>query len=219
MIASVRNDPFVKLSLSLCAIVIGGTLITELYKKLKKDKITPLLMLPPKIAHHSVRRMDKILEVHQKLQTLKLQVKEVPVLFYITGPPGSGKTELVSQVCNYYVNPPKKWYQFGRRYCTVLTLNATSLQHFLLSLVEVADCLGISYKSNNIDELFPAVLSKINSSQLPWLLVVDNLTEATNSCFHSMMAKCKLNQTAYGAIVVTTQSPYKVENCFHLSPR
>lgn len=218
-IKSVKNDPFIKLSLSLCALVVGGTVFMELYKKLKKNIGSTIAIYPPGFGHHSIRRESFLLVLHEQLNKLNSMHPEVPAMFYITGPRGCGKTELVRQFCkNYNV---KKWFGLKTIPPTVVSFDATSSQLLKMSIEEVAYNLGIPQKSSP-DDMLSLILAKLSSDHLPWLLVVDNLTKDANSLFRTLVNRC-LSKTSLsqGSVLVTTQcSDLAVDECsLRLTPR
>lgn len=214
VVKSIQNDPFVKVSLSLCALIIGGSLVVELYKKVKRSTTPMVAILPPTFAHHSVKRESLLRCIHHKLQKLRSN-KEMPTVLYVTGPPGCGKTELVHQFCTYYASVSRKWFGLKAAPYTVISVDATSPQLLCFSLAEVAINLGVPQNSN-IEELFSAILSKVTSSHLPWLLVVDNLTKHTNSCFQRLITNYLSRPTPHGAVLVTTRESIKLDDCHSL---
>lgn len=206
VVNTVRNDPFIKLSLSLCVLVGGGTLIIELYNKWKKTIAPKVLMLPSEFAHHSINRQSLVSHLRKELQNLRSRCESVPPLLYISGPPGCGKTELVRQFCKD-TSVSKKWLGLKSLPPMVLCVDATSPVLLQSSLAEAASCLGV-HPASNIEELFSGVLTKLSASQLPWFLIVDNLTRDTASLFEALVNKLK-NSSYHqqGAMLITTQCP------------
>ena len=206
VVKQIQNDPFVKLSLSFCALLIGGTLIIELYSKLKKAPKSNVLLYPQRFSHHPITRKSLILQLQDKLKELHLQCKDISPVLYIIGPPGCGKTELVYQYIDHYVKELSH-KRIKAVSPTVFTVNATSSQQLRLSLAEVAHCLGLKHVSAD-EDMFSAIISELGSTGLPWLLVVDNLTKEADSFFRSI-SKClsvSTDSSTLGTVLVTCRS-------------
>ena len=209
--SSVRNDPFVKLSVSLCALIAGGTLVMELYNRLKKKSSPSVHMLPPGFGHHSVRRESVLAELHNKI--LKDKSKELPPVVYVTGSPGSGKTEVIRQFSNEYGR--KKWLGLRSVPAVVITIEATSQKTLQLSLHEATNRLGLQPSSSS-ESMLLAILSQLISKDLPWLLVFDNLTETTEFFLENLLEKCSLEclpSQSSGAVLITTSIPLRHNKC------
>ena len=208
---AIKNDPFVKLSLSLCALIVGGTLVMELYNRLRKNSSPSVLMLPPGFAHHSVRREPLLMELRKRVGK-----GGMPTILYVTGSPGSGKTELVRQFSNEYGS--KKWLGLKSVPAMVVCVEATSPEMLQLSLCEVANRLGLQ-PSSNTRSMFSAVFSRLMSNKLPWLLVIDHLTENTQSFLDGLLVKCVpefLSSQSVGTVLITTSAPVQPNNQYNM---
>lgn len=209
--SAVRNDPFVKLSASLCALIVGGTLVMELYNRLKRKNSPNVFMLPPVFGHHSIRRESLLAELHKKI--LKDMSNGLPPILYVTGSPGSGKTELIRQFSNEY--GLKKWLGLRSVPAVVVTVEATSLKTLQLSLCEATNRLGLQPSSSS-ESMFSAVLSRLVSNNVPWLLVLDHVTETTHSVLDTLLKKCALEcspSRTSGAVLITTSLPIPESKC------
>lgn len=194
----VRNDPFIKLSASLCVLVIGGTLFVELYKRTKKIVSAPTRSLPPRFCHYAVKRKTLLLDLHNELKKVKANSNNQPAVLYIVGSRGCGKTELVCQFCDSYAT--KKWFGLKTVSPTVVSLNGISPEFLKLSIEDVACNLGLP-RQLDLKDTFLAIVAKLSSK--PWLLVVDNLTEESDSLFQT----CVLSNvtTSSGSLLITTR--------------
>ena len=216
----VRNDPFIKFSLSLCAIVIGATVGMELYKKKKKTAAPSVSMLVPSCAHHTIKRDSLILQLQDKIEESRLCHKGTCPVVYVTGSEGSGKTQLVGQFSDHYAASHYKWFGLKAVLPTVLYLDIGSPELMELSLIEAAHSLGLQQvQTSGSESLFSAVISKLASTQLPWLLVMDNLTEKTEFVFHSLVGKYLDDSCALGTILVTSRKPRHGDSSLPVSSR
>ena len=217
-IRTVKHDPFVKLSLSLCAMVVGGSLFMEGYKKLKKNLSPTMISLPPGFSHHSIKRESLLQCVYDQLKACKQ--KELPTVLYVTGPQGCGKTELVRQFCTNHHG--KSWLGLKVVPSMVISLNAGTPHLLKLSIEEIASKFGVLEKTLNPHEMLSMVLAKISSSNSPWVLVVDNLTPRSDVLFRTLVDKCLLNiSSPDGLVLVTTRYSDLAEpkSSLHLEPR
>jgi ATP/maltotriose-dependent transcriptional regulator MalT len=213
--STIRNDPFIKLSLSLCVLVGSGTLVMELYKKWKKNAAPKVMMLPSGFAHYSVDQYSQVSRLQKKLQYLASSRKGALPLLYITGSPGSGKTELVRQFCNNS-SVFKKWLGLKSVTPVVLCIDASSPELLQMSLLEAAEQFNVN-PASNLEDLFSALLTELSSNKRPWFLVVDNLTRNTAALFEALLNTSNTN-CHQGAVLVTTQlSPSENQATYEIS--
>ena len=182
---TLRNDPFIKLSISLCVIVLGGTLALELNNKFRKKSSRVIGLLPPTFAHHAVKRVSLLKQLEDQLQDLRRRSSGGCPVLYVSGPAGSGKTQLLRQFCDEYLRLHQyTWMGLKQLSPVVLYLDATSNLTMASCLTEAVKEMGLGNPlapENNIS----AIMSSLALQQVPWLLVVDNVTEETKNkaCF------------------------------------
>ena len=209
VVQTLKNDPFIKLSLSLCVIVLGGTLAFELYNKFKKKKTCSICLLPPTFSHHSIKRTALLGQLEDKLHEVRAKNNGRSVL-YVTGPTGCGKTQLLYQYCNQFIASHQfKWFGLKRVSPVVLYLDGTSPDTLTLSLTEAAKEMGVGGVLPPEDN-FSTIMSNLALKQVPWLLVVDNLTEKTKKTpSFTLLAKYMLNSAlgtpCKGTVIVASQ--------------
>lgn len=181
----IRDNPYTKFSLTICAIVLGLSITVELFKRFKKKKSPAVAIYPPKVGHFAIQRNDLLDEIERKIKRIKKRKTDCPVL-YLTGDPGIGKSELVYQYVTRFINRSSKWFGLRSVRPIVLFVNGSSSDLLESSLKEAAFGLGVkdsdlemtsssSSSLGMITALSAAIRSKLLESNLPWLIVVDNL--------------------------------------------
>lgn len=205
----IRDNPYTKFSLTLCAIVLALSIAVELGKKFKRKKPLNIVGSLPAVGHYTVQRSSKVADITNKLKSLR-KVGEFPLL-YITGPPGIGKSEVVRQYVKVFTQSCYKWLGLKSVQPVVLFINGKDKIMFDLSLGEAAACLGLKEGDCERDKsLLSQVYSKLVESKLPWLIVVDGLNDSLLSDFSSQVSSLLHHAADWksptGAIVVSTTS-------------
>ena len=226
-----RDNPFTRFSLILCAIVLCLSVGIDFYNRAKKRRIPEVMVYPPRVGHYTVKRSTEISAIEQRLRTLKRRGCSI---LYIEGMSGAGKTELAYQFVQHFVSKSSKWLGLRSVKPTVLYMNGTSEGLLEVSMREAAFSLGLKeHDFNPADQSDPTVCtrvatlasalhSKLTSNKLPWLIVVDNLSGET---LPSFVAAFVSNQWDWGqgSMVVTTRdtppSNCPPENRMHIEPR
>lgn len=232
----IRDNPYTKFSLTICAIVLGLSITVELFKRFKKKKSPAVALYPPKVGHFTVKRQDLLKKIDRIVDLVtKQKGPDCPVL-NIKGEPGSGKSELVHQYVLQFINTrSSKWFGLHSVHPVVLYVNGSSADLFESSLKEAAFSLGIKDSDlevatsvSMVRGLSAAIRSKLFEGNCPWLIVVDNLTKEAHRCytdaFHSrtdsnvglqtgMKDGSKVNSQVYwagldGAIIVVTRDEF-----------
>ena len=181
----VRDNPYTKFSLTLCAIVLGLSVAIELVKKYKKKKPPSIVGSLPTVGHYSIQRSSEVGSISGKLKLLDGSNHRGVPLIFVTGPSGVGKTEIVSQYVKLYTALCTKWFGLKSVQPIVLFINGRNKLTFDLSLRDAAVSLGLNEaefdREDQLQQSSLPILSQIHSKlvekKLPWLIVVDGLDE------------------------------------------
>ena len=139
-------------------------------------------VFPPKPAHEVVCRSDKIHEIKQDLQTLQCDNDGKLTYFYISGNPGSGKSQLAGQVCEDIYNG----VNWQTEATFVMTLDGQDLNSLLYSYEDFCRRLNcnesvlqsILNSSKPTDEKIKDLRSQITTrikNWKKWWILVDNV--------------------------------------------
>ena len=206
------NDyPFVKYSILLCAVVLGGSVAFESYSKHRKKQQPQILCLPPHVEHETLPRPAEVRRLQEALRRARGRGEGV---VFLTGASGSGKTEIACQYGKQFIEQTHNFtYRFRISKPTVLCLNGSSCEQLHVSLQESALCLGITNSTapkeggsgDGLVVLAKAVQEKLSENKVPWLIVVDNLTPDATPTFQSLFHSGGIKWNwALGHVVVTT---------------
>ena len=169
-------------------------------------------VLPPKPSHEIGGRESEVAKIVQQLRELNESSDNRLSYLYISGNPGSGKSQLAGLVAERFFDDLKEM-PGGSSF--VMTLNAASPDSLLESYASFARHLKcpdysivetLSSKDSTVDEkitslkMLVAVKIKCYTS---WLLVVDNVT--TLSSVHVHLPQFKNEDWVRGQLVITTQ--------------
>ncbi|CAH3174518.1 unnamed protein product [Porites evermanni] len=177
------------------------------------QKETPsFCILPPKPSHDIGGREREVSEIAQQLRELKESSDNQLSCLYISGNPGSGKSQLAGLVAKRYFDEIKEIPGISS---FVMTLNAACPDSLLESYVSFARHLKcpdysvmeiLSSKDWKVEEkitylkMLIAVKIRCYTS---WLLVVDNVS--TMSSVHVHLPQAGIHTWARGQILITTQ--------------
>ena len=177
------------------------------------QKETPsFCILPPKPSHDIGGREREVSEIAQQLRELKESSDNKLSCLYISGNPGSGKSQLAGLVAKRYFDEIK---EIPGSSSFVMTLNAACPDSLLESYVSFARHLKcpdysvmeiLSSKDWKVEEkityLKMLIAVKI-SCYTSWLLVVDNVS--TMSSVHVHLPQAGIHTWARGQMLITTQ--------------
>ena len=161
---------------------------TEKRRKVLEEQLqhkAPLFcVLPPKPSHHVAGRGREVIDIDQKLERLKEANENCLSYLYISGNPGSGKSQLAALVA-------EKWFEKKTSDSSVktfvMTLNAQNFDSLFESYHSLArylkcpeDALRDIMKDRDMDSkkkianIKSLITTKVNLYST-WLLIVDNV--------------------------------------------
>ena len=170
------------------------------------NEISSFCILPPKPSHHIAGRTQEVAEITEQLKQLKNANKNNLSYLYISGNPGSGKSQLASLAANRFFDEVK---EIPCATSFVMTLNAESLDTLLESYINFARHLKcpeyavtntLSSKDLTADEKITNLKTLISTKielYSSWLLLVDNVTSLSSVQVH-------LPQRGRGQFLITT---------------
>ena len=169
-------------------------------------------VLPPKPSHEIGGRESEVAKIVQQLRELNESSDNRLSYLYISGNPGSGKSQLAGLVAERFFDDLKE-IPCGSSF--VMTLNAASPDSLLESYASFARHLKcpdysivetLSSKDSTVDEKITSlkmlVAMKI-TCYTSWLLVVDNVT--TMSSVHVHLPQFNSKAWERGHLLITTQ--------------
>ena len=173
-----------------------------------RNEVSSFCIPPPKPSHDVAGRDDEVTKITQQLRELKEGNKNRLSYLYISGNPGSGKSQLAGLVA-------KRFFQEVKDTTFVMTLNAESLDSLLKSYVSFARLLKcseyaitntLSCKDSEIEEKIANLKTLVSTKvklYTSWLLVVDNVTSIHEVSVH--LPDPGNEQWLRGQMLITTQ--------------
>ena len=190
--------------------------IQVLEDQLNRD-ISSFCVIPPQPSHDVAGRDCEVANITQRLRELKKANENSLSYLYITGNPGSGKSQLAGLVATRFFDEGK---EIPCSTSFVMTVNAESPSTLLESYVFLARKLkcpeyAISNAFNSADlntnektiSLKTLIGTKVEL-YTSWLLVVDNVTSISK--IHSYLPESGNEQWARGQLLITTQDTTSV---------
>ena len=179
--------------------------------------VSPFCVLPLKPTHDVTGRDSEVSKITQQLRTLKYANDDALSTLYISGNPGSGKSQLARLVAKRFYDEVKKNPDTTS---FVMTLNAENSETFLESYVVFArHCKCPEYAVTNTlnstdlcaDEKIRSLKTLIGariSYYTSWLLVVDNVINVSQ--IHGHLPDVGDEQWARGQLLITTQDAVSI---------
>ena len=183
--------------------------------KSKRNLYKSFQVLPPKPTHQVVNRSDKINEIKQDLQKLRNDNDGKLTYFYISGNPGSGKSQLSRQLGEELYHEID--WQENTAY--VMTLNAENLDSLLRSYEDfcrrlncnesiIASVVNSSKpKKEQIKKLRSQIQTRVRNWKL-WWIIVDNVQDL--NMIYPLLPQMGDEIWNNGQIMVTIQNTISV---------
>ena len=176
------------------------------------NEVSPFCILPSKPSHDVACRDNDVARITQQLKELKEANKSRLSYLYISGNPGSGKSQLAGLIAKRFF---EELNEIPSSIAFVMTLNAESLDTLLESYVSYARNLKCpDYSVTNIRDskdlkteekianLKTLIITKVDL-YTSWLLVVDNVTSM--SLVHPHLPEPGNEKWSRGQMLITTQ--------------
>lgn len=205
ILTKVRNyldkDPFVKVSLVFVGVVFAMSLVIEVYLKLqKKRKDTTLrspVIFPLKPSTAVVYRAGMLYQLSQLVADRRRH--SLPSGILLSGPAGSGKTELLRQQAEQFSIDHHT--RSTEKKPLVIVVDANSFDSLELSVMHGLYLLGLPYLhiaehlksyqpatfSSKCQNLLHLLVTKMKSCARPCLLIIDDVADRTLSCCESTL--------------------------------
>ena len=183
--------------------------------KSKRNLYKSFQVLPPKPTHQVVNRSDKINEIKQDLQKLRNDNDDKLTYFYISGNPGSGKSQLSRQLSEELYNE----IDWKENPAYVMTLNAENLDGLLRSYEDfcrrlncneniIASVVNSSKpKKEKIKDLRSQIETRVRNWKL-WWIIVDNVQDL--NMIYPLLPQMGDEIWNNGQIIVTIQNTISV---------
>ena len=179
--------------------------------KMERKRVTSFQVLPQHPTHDVISRENIVSTIIDDLKNLRTSNTGKLTYFYISGNPGSGKSQLVRQIgeSNYREEMKKQ-----TELTFVMTLNAKNPKSLLQSYDDFARRLNCTdtvvasiFNSNQttevkIRQLRTQITTRINNYK-SWLIIVDNVEDL--NLMSSLLPELGSEEWKGGQVLVTTQ--------------
>ena len=189
---------------------------TEKRRKVLEEQLqresSSFRVLPPKPSHHVARRDREVLEIDQKLKRLKEANENCLSYLYISGNPGSGKSQLAALVAEKWWNEKTSDASTKTFVMTLHAQNHDSLFESYHSFARYLRCpedalsdimkdkdMDSKKKIANIKSLISAKVELYSS----WLLIVDNVVRLNEISHH--LPQTGNSSWCKGQVLITCQ--------------
>ena len=182
-----------------------------------QTEVSPFCILPPQPAHDVSPRGSEAGKITQHLKALRAAKNDSFSTLYLSGNPGSGKSQLARLTAMRFFDECK---ETPCAISFVMTLNAESSETLLESYASFArHCKCPHYSvTNNTNSKYLSTDEKIASLKTlistkiglytSWLLVVDNVTNLSH--VHTYLPDSGNQQWERGQLLITTQDTTRI---------
>ncbi|XP_015763053.1 PREDICTED: uncharacterized protein LOC107342114 [Acropora digitifera] len=172
-----------------------------------QSETTPFCILPPKPSHDIAARNDEVANITQELKQLKETNEGRLSYLYISGNPGSGKSQLAGLAAEQIFKQSKDAF--------VMTLNAANLDRLLDSYIsftrhlkcsEYAVTNTLNDKDLKTEEKIAYIKSLAGTKvelYASWLLIVDNVVSISE--MHAHLPDTGNSYWSKGQLLITSQ--------------
>ena len=172
-----------------------------------QSETTPFCILPPKPSHNIAARNDEVTNITQELKQLKETNEGRLSYLYISGNPGSGKSQLAGLVAEQIFKQSTDAF--------VMTLNAANIDRLLDSYISFARHLkcsdyAVTNTLNDKDLKTEEKIAYIKSLAgtkvelyASWLLIVDNVVSISE--MHAHLPDTGNSYWSKGQLLITSQ--------------
>ena len=184
----------------------------KVFEEQLQREVEPFCVLPPRPPHVIASRDSDVARVSQKLTTLRKANVNSLSFCYISGNPGSGKSQLAGLVAENFYKEARKDTSAPS---FVMTLNAQNLESLLesyFSLARKVSCPAYTITSTeNSKDLNTkqkiAIIKDLIATKIQlyssWLLVIDNVTNLAR--MGQFLPERGNEQWGKGQLLITTQ--------------
>ncbi|XP_046847292.1 uncharacterized protein LOC124440912 [Xenia sp. Carnegie-2017] len=179
--------------------------------KCERNRFSSFQVLPCKSNHDVVKRTELLNQITADLNNLRSTNKNELTYYYISGNPGSGKSELARQICEEMYNS----FDWENKTTFVMTLEGKDIDSLLKTYAEL--CQRVSndktFIENTLKEAksseekikdFQLLLTQQLKSWQTWWIVVDNVVELHK--IYPLLPQVGDHSWKNGQIIVTVQN-------------
>ena len=174
--------------------------------------VSPFCILPPKPTHDVAPRTSEVSKITQQLKALKEANGDGLSILYISGNPGSGKSQLARLVAKGFSDEVKDNPCANSFVMTLNAENSETLLEWFVSFARHCKCPEyaitntLNAKDLNTEEKIANLKTLISTKTklyTSWLLVVDNVTSVSR--VHVHLPDPGNEQCVRGQLLITTQ--------------